>query len=67
MTRFILVRHGQTEWNRVEQFRGRAEVPLNETGLAQAEATGRRIAVEWQPAAGMPAPCTHGQNSRGDC
>ena len=56
MTRFILVRHGQTEWNRVERFRGRAEVPLNETGLAQAEATGRRIAVEWQPAAVYSSP-----------
>jgi phosphoserine phosphatase len=49
MTRFILIRHGQTEWNRIERFRGRADVPLNETGLAQAEATGRRVAAEWQP------------------
>jgi phosphoserine phosphatase len=47
MTRIILVRHGQTEWNRLERFRGRADVPLNDTGLAQAEATGRRVAVEW--------------------
>ncbi len=47
MTRLILVRHGQTEWNRVEHYRGRADIPLNDTGLAQAEATGRRIAVEW--------------------
>jgi broad specificity phosphatase PhoE len=51
MTRIILVRHGQTEWNRVERFRGRADVPLNETGLAQAEATGKRVASEWQPMA----------------
>jgi phosphoserine phosphatase len=49
MTRFILIRHGQTEWNRIERFRGRADVPLNETGLAQAEATGLRVAAEWQP------------------
>jgi broad specificity phosphatase PhoE len=49
MTRFILVRHGETEWNRVERFRGRADVLLNETGLAQAEATGLRIHGEWQP------------------
>jgi broad specificity phosphatase PhoE len=45
MARIILVRHGQTEWNRVERFRGRADVPLNESGLAQAEATGRRVAA----------------------
>ncbi len=56
MTRVILVRHGQTEWNRVERFRGRADVPLNATGLAQAEATGRRIAAEWQPVAVYSSP-----------
>jgi broad specificity phosphatase PhoE len=56
MTRIILVRHGQTEWNRVEQFRGRADVPLNETGLVQAEVTGRRIAAEWRPSAIYSSP-----------
>ena len=56
MTRFILVRHGQTEWNRVERFRGRADVPLNETGLAQARATGDRVAAEWHPAAVYSSP-----------
>lgn len=55
-TRFILVRHGQTEWNRVERFRGRADVPLNDVGLAQAAAVGRRIAAEWQPAAVYSSP-----------
>jgi broad specificity phosphatase PhoE len=49
MTCIILVRHGQTEWNRVERYRGHADVPLNEIGLAQADATGQRIADEWQP------------------
>jgi phosphoserine phosphatase len=43
-TTILLVRHGQTEWNRVERFRGRVDVPLNDTGLRQAEATGRRVA-----------------------
>jgi probable phosphoglycerate mutase len=55
-TLIILVRHGQTEWNRVERFRGQADVPLNETGLAQAEATARRIAAEWQPVAIYSSP-----------
>ena len=40
MTQFILVRHGQTEWNREERFRGRADLLLNETGLRQALAAG---------------------------
>jgi len=56
MTRIILVRHGETEWNRVERFRGQADVPLNETGLAQAEATARRIAAEWQLVAVYSSP-----------
>jgi probable phosphoglycerate mutase len=56
MTCIILIRHGQTEWNRVERFRGRADVPLNETGLAQAEATGLRIHGEWQPSSVYSSP-----------
>ena len=58
MTQIVLVRHGQTEWNRVERFRGRFDVPLNETGLAQAAATGRRIAAEWRPVAVYSSPLT---------
>lgn len=45
----FLVRHGETEWNRVERFRGRADVPLNHTGLRQAEATGGRLAADRFP------------------
>jgi broad specificity phosphatase PhoE len=56
VTRLILVRHGETEWNRVERFRGRADVPLNAAGLAQAEATAQRIARTWQPAAVFSSP-----------
>jgi probable phosphoglycerate mutase len=56
MTCIILIRHGQTEWNRIERFRGRADVPLNNTGLAQAEATGERVAKTWQPVAVYSSP-----------
>ena len=56
MTQIVLVRHGETEWNRVERFRGWADVSLNETGLTQAEATARRIAAEWQPVAVYSSP-----------
>jgi probable phosphoglycerate mutase len=55
-TTIILVRHGQTEWNRVERFRGRADVPLNQAGLDQAAATGRRIAAGWKPVAFYSSP-----------
>jgi phosphoserine phosphatase len=55
-TTILLVRHGQTEWNRVERFRGRADVPLNKTGLLQAEATGRRVCAGWRPVAIYSSP-----------
>jgi broad specificity phosphatase PhoE len=41
MTSIYLVRHGQTAWNREEIFRGRTDVPLDETGLKQAELAGQ--------------------------
>jgi len=56
VTRFVLIRHGQTEWNRIERFRGRADVPLNETGLRQAAATGKRIAADWKISAVYSSP-----------
>jgi len=37
MTEIILARHGETEWNVEEVFRGRIDIELNETGLRQAE------------------------------
>ena len=51
MTRIILVRHGQTAWNREERFRGREDLPLDETGRRQAAAAGQYVAARWSPTA----------------
>jgi broad specificity phosphatase PhoE len=37
VTQIILVRHGETEWNVKEVFRGRIGIELNKTGLKQAQ------------------------------
>jgi len=44
MTRLILVRHGETEWNVSEVFRGRHDVGLSQVGISQAELLGEYLA-----------------------
>ena len=40
MVNIILIRHGETDWNTEQVFRGRIDVALNQVGLSQAEAVG---------------------------
>lgn len=46
MTKFLLIRHGDTAWNVEEIFRGRADVELNETGIKQAELLAKYLTDE---------------------
>ena len=46
MTDLILVRHGETEWNRQLRFQGHGDMGLNATGLEQARRVAERLAGE---------------------
>jgi ribonuclease H / adenosylcobalamin/alpha-ribazole phosphatase len=43
-TQILLLRHGQTEMSVQRRYAGRTDVPLNDTGLAQAAAAAKRLA-----------------------
>ncbi len=48
--KFYLLRHGETEWNKLGKFQGLTDVSLNPRGFAQARDSAR-AALAWQPAA----------------
>ena len=46
MTRFCLVRHGETDWNAGKRIQGQIDIPLSTLGHAQARATGNALQNE---------------------
>jgi len=43
MTTIMLIRHGDTDWNVGEIFRGHADIELNETGIQQAQLLAKHL------------------------
>lgn len=44
MKRLLLVRHGESEWNRLGRIQGQTDTPLTDLGFAQAERIGAFLA-----------------------
>ncbi len=55
--KFFLVRHGETEWNRLGRFQGHEDIKLNDRGISQARETAK-AAAEWGHSAIYVSPLT---------
>lgn len=57
--RLLLVRHGETEWNRQTKFQGQIDVPLNDNGREQARLAGeflQKVAIDFTVSSSMARP-----------
>ncbi|KVM76210.1 histidine phosphatase family protein [Burkholderia stagnalis] len=43
-TQILFIRHGETAWNRIKRIQGHIDIPLADTGLAQAQRLAARLA-----------------------
>ena len=46
MIELLLIRHGETAWNRERRMQGHIDIPLSEAGFRQAQALGRAMVAE---------------------
>ena len=46
MSKLVLIRHGESQWNRENRFTGWEDVPLSEKGVEEAREAGCLLASE---------------------
>ena len=57
MHKLVLIRHGESAWNKENRFTGWTDVELTDKGTAQiAGRAGRKIEVKPSPSPGKPPP-----------
>ena len=57
--RLLLVRHGETEWNRQGRFQGQIDIPLNDNGRLQAQKASEfllNVAIDFAVSSSMARP-----------
>ncbi|WP_197285579.1 histidine phosphatase family protein, partial [Burkholderia sp. E168m22] len=54
-TQILFIRHGETAWNRIKRIQGHIDIPLADTGLAQAQRLAARLGREARDGARIDA------------
>ncbi|MEI5999293.1 histidine phosphatase family protein [Paraburkholderia bengalensis] len=54
-TQVLLIRHGETDWNRIKRIQGHIDIPLATSGVEQAQRLAERFAREAQAGARLDA------------
>lgn len=62
MTTLLLVRHGETEWNRAQRMQGRTDIDLSAQGRADVTALGA-IVAPWHPRTLIVSPLVRARTS----
>lgn len=40
---FYIIRHGETDWNKLQKIQGHTDIPLNDLGISQAQRLAKRL------------------------
>ena len=64
MTKIVLLRHGESIWNKENLFTGWTDVDLSEQGKAEAKRAGELLKAEGSPSTWHSRRCSSGRSER---